>query len=250
MSWYDGIIGFFETAWSIPERLQYKKPISIIELQPGDPVVEGSATRVKWLNDPSYGNYWSQFNPDEAGLAPLDQNKADTAQEIAKQEGEPVVKSSLLDVLYGGMLKACYEDQYHGHCNPNASRACQNLAIQNDYSELILTERQRNALGITPPGDQPSDIILQNEGGYIPITPDKTPQPSTNRWNEFVKGVRAGYNLEKKPGQVGEPEDQNVFQESLIKWAAGINNIAKTPEYAVYLIIGGAVLLLLLVIKR
>jgi hypothetical protein len=82
------------------------------------------------------------------------------------------------------------------------------------------------------------------------VSPDKTPKPSSINWSNFVMAAKAGYNLEPKAGQVGEPEDRNVFQESLDKWGAGISNIAKTPEYATYLVIGGAVLLLLLVLKR
>jgi hypothetical protein len=82
------------------------------------------------------------------------------------------------------------------------------------------------------------------------ISPDKTPKVEGNSWSNFLRGTKAGYNLEPKPGQVGEPEDRNVFQESLDKWGAGISNIAKVPDYATYLVIGGAVLLLLLVLKR
>lgn len=220
MGWFDSIRGFFETAWSIPERMQYGER--------GKVDVEGAQTALKEMGPYEYGSgyFGGGYFPQSFTEADLESNRMNAAQEIALEQGEPIVKSSLFALLFNSNMKACYDDQHHGHCNPDAAQACQDLASSGDYSKLILAPWRRKLLNQSqPPQEPPSDTVIQreygNEGIFL-VAPDKTP----------------------------ESDGSNVFQKTLDSWALWLSNILNTPDYSRYLIIGGVVVLVILVMKK
>lgn len=187
------------------------------------------------------------FNPDDTGLAPIAANRIDAVEEEAKQTPTPNVFSDGFAALYNGMMKACISDQKDGHNNPNATRACKNLAESGNVSEMILTQAQKTALGMKiPPG--------YNEDKTDEVRKAENAESLTGQIREGAGSAWAGMAAYLAgsgvvPAHVGTPEGAN-FQNLGDKLAGFIPKLPGVPQVNTDMIVmvGASILVLGLVV--
>jgi hypothetical protein len=158
----------------------------------------------------------SPYNPGDVGIVPLHKNAVESVIEVSKQlppsfsyEG-PVAGAGFLDLFA-----------------PKPGSAKYNAYVLGQQTKEIYNPK---TLGITPLAENAktagNEIITQTEGPSL--------------WEKFSTGLVQGYTK--------EPEDVNVFGESVANVGKALTGIASPSNY--YLLgIAGAVLLLILIIK-
>jgi hypothetical protein len=158
----------------------------------------------------------SPYNPDDIGIVPLHKNEIESVIEVRKQlppsftyEG-PVAGAGFLDLFA-----------------PKPGSPKYNAYVLGQKTKEIYNPK---TMGITPLTENAktagNEIVKQTEG--------------PNLWEKFSTGLVQGYTR--------EPEDVNVFEESVINAGKALTGIVNPSNY--YLLgIAGAVLLLILIIK-
>jgi hypothetical protein len=170
------------------------------------------ATRFSWFASP--------YNADNMGIVPYHKNEAESVVEVSRQlppsytyEG-PLGGGGFFGLLAPKVGSAKYEDYVTN----------QKAKEKEKYNA--------QTIGIVP--------LVKNDNTTISEIGKQT--EGTHRWEEFTAAVKQGYTR--------EPEDVNVFEKSLDSAKNAFKGITpEVPNLNLILIAGGAILLLILVIK-
>lgn len=164
----------------------------------------------------TFTHYASPYNPDDVGIIPHTRNEIESVVEVQKQLPPSFTyKGPLGGAGFLGLFAPePGSPEYNAYVTKQTAKA--------EYNSKIA--------GIAPLTDN-------EESTAIEIT-KQTVGPSL--WEKFSGAVHEGY--------TEEPEDVNVFQESIDKVVSAGTGIISPSNYPL-LLIGGGILLLILIIK-
>jgi NOL1/NOP2/fmu family ribosome biogenesis protein len=206
------------------EQVQMDIQVVVMEMDQEAPYAWVAPKNVEVTEETRFSWFASPYNADDIGIAPLYKNAAEGASEIVKQTSPK--RNLPPSFSYEGPLAGA------GFLRLFAPKPG-----SPEYNAYVLKQKEKKnynpeTSGITP--------LLGNKKTTAAEIDKQT--RSSSLWERFMTGVDAGYTK--------KPEDENVFLTSLENAKNTLKGAIPEAPNSNLLLIGAAILLVILVLKR